>query len=364
MKTVGIFTFFQTNYGAILQAYSLQKYLSEQPGVEAEIIDFTTPDHLKGHRVFQKQKNGTITSRLAYYLLTLIRYKQLKRRVIRTDAFKKQYLVFSRRFNSVEDVLSNHPEKDIYLTGSDQVFNPNGRYLPVYYLSFDKGAGKKVAYAPSFGISTFTKQTADVISRYLCDFDYLSCRESSGASFLSQITRREVPVVLDPVFLHSSDEWMKVSSRPSYSGNYIFVYDLNGGEALISLANTIKEKTQLPVVCLTRNRLRFYRVDLQCYDAGPAEFLGWIQHASFVVTDSFHGTAFSLILNRDFFTYVALEKTSTRLKEVLGKVGLDERLIFKGQLQSFDFMAYPSISRIDLAALSSDSKAYIQSFLQ
>ena len=360
---IGIFTFFQTNYGAILQAYSLQKYLLEQPGVDAEIIDFTTSKHLESNKIFQKQKSGNIISKIAYLFFTCLRFPQLKKREKRTQSFKDKYLRFSKRYSTIDDLLRNHPTEDVYITGSDQVFRLDSPYMPVYYLGFNKVNGKKVAYAPSFGSSVFSEQIETSIRTYVEDFDFLSCRESSGATFLQSILGRKVPVVLDPVFLRTGEDWSKIAITPSFAGEYIFVYDLNGGYDLINLANKIKEKTNLPIVCLTRVHTRFYKVDKQCYDAGPAEFLGWIKNASFVVTDSFHGTAFSIIFNRAFFSYIALEKSSVRLKELLGKVGLENRLLTKKQLPTFDVMTYDSIPAINLDEFSLESKMFIQKFL-
>ena len=360
---IGIFTFFQTNYGAVLQAYALQKYLQEQSGTEVEIIDFTTPEHLKGHKVFKRQSLKNPIAAIAYYFFTLIHYRQLKRRIARTWDFKNKYFHFTRRFSSMKDALENHPIEDIYITGSDQVFNPNGKHVPLYYLGFDKGNGKKVAYAPSFGISKFDDTITQKIEGYVKDFDFLSCREPAGAEYLSSFVGHEVPVVVDPVLLHGVDEWGKVAVSPKMKDNYIFIYDLNGAENLIKIAKKIQKEEKLPIVCLTRNRLRLYPVDKQVYDAGPAEFVGWIKDASYVVTDSFHGTVFSLIFSKQFFTFIAIERTSSRIRNILGKIGLEKRIVTKGEMSGFDFSAYCKYDSVDLQQLSSSSKHYIQSIL-
>ena len=360
---IGIFTYFQTNYGAVLQAYALQKYLQNQPGTEVEIIDFTTPEHLDGHKVFKRQSLKKPITALAYYFFTLIHYRQLKRRVTRTWDFKNKYFNFTRRYSSMKDALENHPVEDIYITGSDQVFNPNGKYVPLYYLGFDKGKGKKVAYAPSFGISKFDEAITQKIKEYVRDFDSLSCREPAGAEYLGSIVGQEVPVVVDPVLLHDAAEWGKVATSPNMKSNYIFIYDLNGAENLISIAKNIQKETKLPIVCLTRNRLKIYPVDKQIYDAGPSEFLGWIKDASYVVTDSFHGTVFSLIFNKQFFTFIALEKISSRIKNILCKVGLENHIVTKEGLFLFDFSSFGRYDSVDLQLLSASSKQFINSIL-
>ena len=357
---IGIFTFFQTNYGAVLQALALQNYLQQQPGTEVEIVDFTTQQHLMDHKVLRRKKTKNHIGWLAYYFFSLIHYRQLKRRITRTCEFKKKYFNFSRRYSSVDDVLKNHPQEDIYVTGSDQVFNPNARYMPVYYLGFDKGNGKKVAYAPSFGISRFNAELTEKISSYVNDFDFLSCREFAGAEYLTSMTGKMVPVVVDPVLLHDEEEWGKVAISPNFSKDYIFIYDLNGAENLIKIAKNIQKYTKLPIVCLTNNRTKIYSVNKQLYDSGPAEFLGWIKDASFVVTDSFHGTLFSLVFKKQFFTFIALENTAARINNILEEVNLKERIVTKDTLEKYDFSNYDGIQSIKLEGIIDDSKTYIK----
>lgn len=360
---IGIFTFFQTNYGAVLQAYALQHYLEQQDGVHAEIVDFTTAEHLKAHRVFQKATGRNPFKALRFYLCSLIHHKSLKKRIDRTWEFKDKFMHYTRRFSTVEDVLNNHPVEDIYLTGSDQVFNPQGLYLPVYYLDFDKGKGKKAAYAPSFGVSQYSEELTKKITPYINDFDFLSCRESSGAEYLRTITGKDVPVVVDPVLLHDANEWDNVAVSPDFEGNYIFIYDLNGGDNLVKIAKIIQGKTHLPIVCLTGNRIKKYKVDKQVFDSGPSEFVGWIKNASYVVTDSFHGTVFSVIYNKQFFSFIAYERTSYRILNILGKLGLDNRIITKKDLNSFEFNELMQTDSYSIDSLVADSKSFLNYIL-
>lgn len=364
MKKIGIFTFFQTNYGAVLQAYALQHYLELQPDTQVEIVDFTTTNHLKAHKIFQKQKTNNPFKIFYYYYSTFLFIRQLKRRIKRTIEFKKKYLNLTQRYSSVEEVLKNHPIEDLYITGSDQVFNPNARYVPVYFLNFDKGIGKKAAYAPSFGISLFDDKITEKISTYIKDFDFLSCREPAGAEYLTSITGKNVPLVVDPVLLHSSEEWAKIAVSPNLKKEYIFVYELNGAERLIQIAKDIQKNTGLTIVCLTGKRMKRYSVDKQFYDAGPAEFVGWIKDASYVVTDSFHGTVFSLIFKKQFFSFIAVERTSSRITNILNKTNLKERILTQENLSSFDFCQYNRINDVQLGDILIDSKKYINDILQ
>ena len=352
----------QTNYGAVLQAYALQTYLRNR-GAQSEIVDFTTAEHLKAYNVFQPL-NIPFFKRMAVYLLVALRYFHLKRRIRRTIAFKKQYFNFTKRYSTVEEILNNPPQEDIYISGSDQVFNLSSPYYEVYYLNFNKGTAKKVAYAASFGHADFTVELKEKITPYLLDFDLLSCRESTGAQFLSSITGKPVPTVVDPTMLLSEEQWRKVTIYPNMK-DYIFIYDLNGGEDLIEIAKRLKALIHKPIVCLTCGATNYYRdADRVFVDAGPAEFLGWIANAAYVVTDSFHGTSFSLIFSKPFLNYVAIERASDRVTTILQSIGMEDRMIRCEEIDSYDYKSHLECTEIKNKKWIMDSMSYIDTLLE
>lgn len=326
-KKVGILTFMQNNYGAVLQAYALQRYLRNISDYDVEVINFTTDWHLKSNRIYGGTYSNWV-AKLVFFILKTLRLRALLKRKNRTDVFKKSHInISSERYTSDEMILNKPPIKDIYITGSDQVFNPNGQYYKVYYLGFDKNNARKVAYAPSFGVSNFTDEIKNKISNYILDFDALSCRESVGAEYLSAITNKIVPTVVDPTLLLTKQQWFNVAIKPNYKYKYIFIYDLNGAENLVKIAQKIRDVTDYKIVCLTGKVQKFYKVDKQIYDAGPSEWLGWIANAEFVVTDSFHGTVLSTIFEKQFFSYIAVPQTSSRIRNLLTNLSLQNRIV-------------------------------------
>ena len=136
---IGIQTFFQTNYGAILQAYALSTYLRETFDAEVEIINFTTDKHLEERRIIRKEKGRNTIISLLRYIIILLRYHRIKRQYQRIDSFKEKNLQLTSRYSSIEEMMNNMPMEDIYITGSDQVFNPKSQYSSVYYLGFNNG---------------------------------------------------------------------------------------------------------------------------------------------------------------------------------------------------------------------------------
>lgn len=354
---IGIFTFMQSNYGAILQATALRLFLKDELDADVEVINFTTDSHLADNKVIKK-RSPVFLKNIYYSLFSLLRYGQLSTRKRKTELFKSSYLNLSQRYKTVKELLDNPPKEDIYITGSDQVFNPGKDYLPVYFLGFDKGGGRKVAYSPSFGISSFSDSFEKDIAQYLKDFDFLSCREQSGSDFIAKIIGKEIPTLLDPVTLLSKEQWSSLA-KSSYNGKgYIFVYNLNGGYDLIHYANLLKQKVGLRIICLASNITHFYNVDSQIYNAGPAEFLGYIRDAKYVITDSFHGTMFSLIFNKKFSTLISTPSTSSRITNILGKLELQDHISFSPT--EIDFESISKNYSVDFEKLSNASKIYLR----
>lgn len=333
-KKIGMITFHGNNYGAVFQAFALQKYIRDHITSDVEIINLRTKFHEDfNNKVFEKPSGNPIKW-LAVFVLTVLRYPAIKRKQRRFETFRQQNLMLGQEvFRDGNSLINNVPKKDIYLTGSDQVFNPNSELYRVYYMGFDKGDGKKVAYAPSFGISKFDHVITEKVKGLLDDYDWLSCREEQGATFMSSLLGREVPVVLDPTFLLKKTQWDEVAIHDPKQKGCIFVYDLNGGHRLLSIAYMLKEITGKKIVCCTSKVRNFYRdADVVDFSIGPGEMLGYFEDADYVVTDSFHGTALSLVMGTKVLSYVALPSMASRLTTIMGALGLEEQLLTENDL--------------------------------
>ncbi len=331
--SVGITTFLYTNYGALLQAYALQKHLKKYNILDVTNINFRTDWHEKQARVFNLY--GSIKSKFSQFVFTLIRYNGLKKRKQRTEKFKKDYFSLTPVYRTVDEFISNPPTMDIYITGSDQVFNPNGEYKDVFYLKFNKGEAKKIAYAPSFGVSDLSEDLSIKIAPLINDFDALSCREKEGATYLSNITGKVVPWLVDPTFLLSAEEWEHILISPKIKDKYIFIYALTGEEHMINIARKIKKNTGYKIICLRGNRKSFFSIDKFIYGSGPAEFIGWIRNAEYVVTDSFHGTIFSVLFDKPFYTFISRPKVSSRIYNLIDLLNIPNCIITHESIKTF-----------------------------
>jgi hypothetical protein len=327
MKKIGILTYMLNNYGAVLQAFALQFYLKQNNKSDVYNIDFRTVDHDYADKIFKLSlplNRSTIIS----LVFTCIRYRDLLKRKKCTWKFKHTYFTFTERYFTEEELLNSPPQMDIFVTGSDQVFNPRGHNQKVYFLDFPKNESIKVAYAASFGsIKTMTPIWESKTFPAIMDFDALSAREIEGAKYLSKITSRTVPCLVDPVFLLEKEQWDTIAIDPILKEKYILVYDLNGGENLISLAQKIKKHNGYRIICITDKITKQYKNCHQIYSAGPAEFVGLFRNADFVITDSFHGIVFSIVYKVKFIAYIANIETSSRIYNLLSLINQTDRII-------------------------------------
>ena len=335
MKT-GLVTFYHIHhYGALLQAYATEQAV-ERCGSECEIVDYYVNQN---NDLFRKP---TGLGSAAADVHTALHYGPLKARYQRFETFSKQYLRISgHRFESLEELKNAELPYDVILSGSDQIWNPkifpDGRFDPVFFGAFSRR--RKIAYAPSFGIPHVPEGMEEELRGYLAGFSHVSVRERQGQVIVEEVTGKTVPVVLDPTLLLDREEWSAIAQPPADKG-YILCYCISKPGALSPYIHALAEKTGLPVVQLCGIRQKVHPKAKCVLDAGPAEFLGLFQNASYVCTNSFHGTVFSVQFQKPFFTAVAPSELaapeSSRTFSILSRLGLTGRIIGKGDTAGLD----------------------------
>ncbi len=323
-KTICIFTIYVANYGAALQTYALCRYLQSLPGVSnVDIVDFYNRDVYK---VLRNVRGGNHIKTFLKRALALPFVPLIKLRYKREENFMNSSCTFTEKYRDFNEFKSNIPPYDIYMTGSDQTFNVNSIYSDYFFQNFPK-IGERVSYASSMGINEYPIDKVNSIIKLLNGFDNITCRELTASKYLGSILNKPVDNVVDPTLLLSKEQWMQISKLP-HDENYLLVYDLNGGESLIQKARDVARILNLEIICLcAKARTPYQGVKKNIYSAGPQEFVGYFQKASFVMTDSFHGTMFSLIFDKPFRTFIAVEKTSSRIRDILYQINLGDCII-------------------------------------
>lgn len=301
------------NPGSALQAYGLQQYLT-QMGHDTEIIDYRPY-----YSTIGKNKIKGILRKILYFR--------------NEHSVKEKYELFmcskmkltAKRYVSLRDLQSNCPSADVYITGSDQLWNMSydcGKD-DSYYLAFTT-SGKKISYATSVGKKEIPQDEINYILTKIKDFHSISVRENSTSKVLSAQLKREVSWVCDPVFLLSSSEYEKMTKR-LVSEPYVVVYLSAESELLNQVVSDIKKKLGCKVVLMGGNRTRC-QCDLHIKDVGPEEFLSLIRYAEIVISSSFHATAFSHIFHKKFGAILP-KGNGERIESLLSLSGLENRII-------------------------------------
>ena len=252
------------------------------------------------------------------------------------DIFRHTMEQCSDRFaaaHNAEELKQNPPMADAYIAGSDQIWNTfsNNGKEPGYYLDFGNDQTKRFSYAASLATNSIKDECKDFIKEKLAKFSSISVREKTGASLLADLGISNVSVVLDPVFLLDKSEWKQLSLKGNLYGlsheSYVLVYDFLGNDDnMISFVKAYAKEKSLKIVSINDFSKRGY-ADININNAGPLEFLSLIDNAACVVASSFHATAFSVIFEKEFYTFnLKGHNNSSRMLDFLSTIGLQDRM--------------------------------------
>jgi hypothetical protein len=312
---VGILTFHcADNFGAVLQTYALCQTLTEL-GCQPCVIDYR-PEYLtRPYAGLGRHPLLAIERALRKW-----RYRTFRRRYIPTTV---------RPYRNAEQLRTTPPDVDVCICGSDQIWNlriVGERLDTTFFLDFLPRGIRRVAYAPSTGGTPFPAALHGTITTLLNGFDALSAREQEVRTVIRQLTGRETPLVLDPsLLIENYSAVIRIPRRPP--AQFIVVYPLEYSELFDRTARTVQRRLNLPIVNIGAKPLAFADVNLTYL--GPSEWLGYMQAASYVCTNSFHGAAYSIIFKRDF---LAFEQQNTpernaRIVQLLEHIGLRDRFV-------------------------------------
>lgn len=342
MKTVGIITIFRVNnYGAELQAFATQRFI-QLMGYDSEIINypyFVNPNH-KATRKSRAVFPISLKLRVIKIFLPLIDFgRGLKQdRIVRLnrinnfESFHTQYSKLSDEYRTIESLYKNHKDYDVYIVGSDQVWNPeNNTSLDPYFLKFAPKGKIRLSYASSFGTTFFPEYTKKYYRNALMDLDAIGVREENAVQTVKDISGKKAQWVLDPTLMLDAQEWSSVAKKVNgLPEKFILLYEITACPYLKVLAEQIAKETQTKIVRINRDASLVEKDGsiINVPEAGPSEFIWLFEHAVFVVTNSFHGTAFSINFNKDFYVVTPARKNNnSRLQSILSLFSLNERLI-------------------------------------
>ena len=350
-KNVGLLTMHRVvNCGSQLQTYALQKTV-ENLGYACEVIDYKYPDIYHYHQKMGTGDFSTIKGvmKKLMYCLGLLRFAQaLNIRLfnLRTGAklrcgFKGVNLTRPYTINSIK---RTPPKYDIFLSGSDQVWNP-GCIVGDYTFLFDfvRDGSRKIAYSSSFGLKALPDEVKADYKRLLKEFGAIGVRETSGVEIVKDLTGQDAVAVLDPTMLLSVAQWEGYATQTRLNERrYIFCYVLSyvfkSTPWIMGYATRIAELLGCEVVfygggerdCLADARAAGFKV-IDRY-ISPQEFIRYYLDAEYVIATGFHGTAFSITLGKNFSVVANPHPTNDdRVMSLVRRLGLEERSITCGE---------------------------------
>lgn len=333
MKSTGIITIHKiNNYGSVLQAYALQK-VCEEMGYKAEIIDYNFPNQAHaGNRYATHQDTQPTEPRWIKLLYAF----ELMRQHKGIEAFVRRYHHLSeRQYDSPEALMNDVHRYDVYITGSDQLWNP--RYCngdPAFMLHFAPDDALKISYAASVGTNTIPEDLKPLYKELLSRYTYISVRENSGVDVVKAVAGKDATVVLDPTLLLNRDQWNEIAApkrqfKKKYILCYFLNYTFNAFPYVEELAQYMQKQTGYEIVRVARPPHHLgaphthYKVG-----ASPEEFLALVRDAEIVLTTSFHGTAFAVNYGKPVFTVVKdKEASDSRQVSLMHNVGLDDWIL-------------------------------------
>lgn len=315
------------NFGTFLQCFALQKILQEL-GHDVEIIDYRREEFeqstLNKARIvigdFRRHPMDYIRNISAWFLLC-------KRKSLFYKFAKENFRVSRQFWKTNDDLKANPPQYDLYLSGSDQIWNPAiCGFIEPYFLTFAPKGSLKASYASSIGLSHLSTTEIEQLKVMLTTYQYLSCREKIGCKLLADCGYTEVKHVLDPTLLIDKSIWETMSSKSTIQNkDYNLCY---------FLAETPEKRTKAHEL-LSDEKIENLTVDFRyskdaILAAGPYEFLSLIRNAKTIVTDSFHGMIFCVLFGKDFFVFPRHKETdhnhqNSRIIDMLDTIGLKNR---------------------------------------
>lgn len=372
MRTVGIITIHKiNNYGSVFQAYALQK-VCEDMGFKVEIIDYTFPNVQHQHNKYAKVNDAQPQEPKWIKLLFA---KALLRQHKGIAEFVRKYQHLSpTAYHAPNELHSNPPHYDVYITGSDQLWSPrhcNGD--PAFMLHFAPDDALKISYAASIGANKIPEDLHPLYEELLSRYQHISVRETSGVKVIQDVVGKDATTVLDPTLLLNKDEWNSIAVpqrllKKKYILCYYLNYSFNAFPYVDELANHLQKQTGYEIVRVARppHQLKFNHTTYKV-GASPEEFLALVRDSEVVLTTSFHGTAFAVNFGKPLLSIVENKEASdSRQVSLLNKLGLmNQVLSLSDSFPNLESAVYDVASeQARLEVLRQDSKQFLLTALK
>lgn len=326
---IGILSFQQAiNYGAVLQLYALEIALKKL-GHNVEIINYQSEKFTKEYKI------NHLEHKIIGIFIQPVKLNKYKK----FFDFTNKFLSLSKKVYTKDELMRLCEEYDYVIVGSDQVWNYELTNNDSTYLLDFVTPEKRLSYAASFGLSKLDDKVKEIYKKYLNEFKYITVREKQGNIILKDLCNICSPIVLDPTMLIDRNEWNSMQNNCEYQKNgrkFILIYCIAKSEKILRIAKILKEKTGFDIIDLNPRGIKRYLKN-SAASAGPEDFVYLFQNAQYVLTNSFHGTAFSINLHKKFLVDIDNKgNTNSRIVNILELFEMNDRILDDTAIEKMD----------------------------
>ncbi|HIF9319182.1 polysaccharide pyruvyl transferase family protein [Photobacterium damselae] len=336
-KTVGVITMHRViNYGSFLQAYATQTII-EDLGYKCDIIDYVFPNQWH----FDKKINSqNIIKKTLANIIHKTGIKASYRKKIKVENAIEKYLNLSNKYNTPHDISNNPPKYDIYITGSDQTWNPkHTKGDNTFLLDFTPESSKRVSFSASLAGKNMDDNYKSDFKKYLKRYDHIAIRDSNGNCIINELLGEDAVVTLDPTLLLNKNKWTNFyKNRPdkykekSHIVFYLITHSFDVTPYIYDLLKELQDKTGLNVYSFTEIPVEYNIKYKKCSDIGVEDFIELIMKSSYVVTSSFHGTAFAVNFGVPLYSVIdKINNSDDRQSSLLKKLNIEQCLVPVGK---------------------------------
>lgn len=324
------------NYGSLLQTYATQKVF-ENCGFDVAFIDYCRHNNTEEYRLEQMINNSPLgflakySSFLSRVVLKSLAKSVYNKRVAPFQRFLDEYIHLSNdKYKSFEELCNTPPDADVYVTGSDQVWNTkwNGGIDSSFFLGFTPADAKRISFASSIGYTALSDAEKDAFANLLSKYKAVSVREQSAIKVLNDIGI-EAELVVDPTLMLRADQWELIEKKMRVKKPYILLYQLNKDKAIEDFALKFSQQKGLSLLRVRlagKNLGLINRKTIDIVSPEVGEFIWLMHNANYIITDSFHATVFSMIFHIPFYVFLPKE-FSGRLTDILQLTGTEDRIM-------------------------------------
>jgi len=338
-KRIGIISYHSDpNYGTMYQAYALAKVIRDLGGkpeyIRYESVPYRSPIKSKLISTIKRLLDVAGIYKTPKTEYSFLRTTQFKRLVKLYKEFHDTYIPTSKKVFYSNTASEYTNDYDFFIVGSDQTWSPSCNLNPnsPNFLGFVTDNYKKRAYAPSIGTTHISNDYLSRLIKELSKFEYVSCREYANSIMLSNLLDKHVRHVLDPTLLLKANDWESMEKPITMPKQFILCYILGVKQCISDYAEMLGKRKNLPVYYML-TRPEYSNKQNQLVDISPEQFLWLLHHSSYVITDSFHGTIFSINYNRNFYSFAkrvtddVAGLDNDRIIDFLSLIGLQNRFI-------------------------------------